>query len=170
MKDMNLVKGMTPDGRWVKGYYVHFEDFMRKREAHRITTGTSDSMPEADGYDFFASWEDVNPDTLSRFSGQTDKNGNEVFEGDILRGDFYPFHDEGVDNYLGVVFFNSSEYLWEVMKFVAAKSERSGISNFINDAFYDIDFSKMEIIGNIWETKGLFRDTDEEVMKWFKSE
>ena len=25
----------------------------------------------------------------------------------------------------------------------------------------------VDVVGNIWETKGLFRDTDEEIMKWF---
>lgn len=58
-----------------------------------------------------------------------------------------------MDNYLGVVFYDDDEKMWQVMKFVTAKSERRGISNFINDAFYDVDFSQMEVIGNIWDKK-----------------
>ena len=109
----------------------------------------------------------VDPDSVGQFVGLHDKNGREIYEGDILRGDYYPYHDDGVDNYLGVVFFADDDYTWEVMKFVTAKSERSGISNFSNDEFYETDFSQMEVIGNLWDNKGLFRDSDEDIMKWF---
>ena len=109
----------------------------------------------------------VDPDSVGQFVGLHDKNGREIYEGDILRGDYYPYHDDGVDNYLGVVFFADDDYTWEVMKFVTAQSERSGISNFSNDEFYETDFSQMEVIGNLWDNKGLFRDSDEDIMKWF---
>ena len=165
-----VMRGKTSEGKWVTGYYVHFEDFLRKREAHRITSGEADSTPEADGYDFCASWDDVDPATLGRFTGQVDKNGREIYEGDILRGDCYSYHDEGTDNYFGVIFFSDEDFDWEVMRFLTAKSERRGISNFTNVAFYDTDFSKMEVIGNIWDNKGLFRYSDEEILEWFNEE
>lgn len=110
---------------------------------------------------------DIDPETVSQYVGVKDKNGREIYEGDILRGDYYPYHDDGEDNYLGVVFFADDDYTWEVMKFVTAKSERSGISNFDNNEFYEVDFSQMEVIGNIWDNKGLFRDSDESIMEWF---
>lgn len=118
--------------------------------------------PDSDKYE-------VEQDTIGQFTGLHDKNGKEIYEGDILRGDCYPYNysSDGVDNYLGVVFFADDDYTWEVMKFATSQSKISGISDFINDEFADIDFSQMEVIGNLWDNKGLFRDSDEEIMKWF---
>lgn len=112
----------------------------------------------------------VEPDSVGQFTGLHDKNGREIYEGDILRGDCYPFHDDGEDNYLGVVFYADEDHMWEVMKFVTAKSKRGGISNFVNDEFYETDFSQMEVVGNLWDNKGLFRDSDEDIMKWFNGD
>lgn len=112
----------------------------------------------------------VKSDTVGQFTGFTDKDGREIYEGDILRGDYYPYHDGGVDNYLGVVFFDCHDCDWEVMKLVTAKSERRGISNVTTSAFCNTDFLQMEVIGNVWDSKGMFRDPDEEVIEWFNAE
>ena len=43
------------------------------------------------------------------------------------------------------------------------------ISTFINRPFYDINMEKVEVIGNIIDNKGLFRDSDKKIMKWYNS-
>ena len=114
-------------------------------------------------------WHSVIPETVGQLTGLRDKNGRDIYEGDILRSDDYPFCDDGNDNYMGVVFCDTGDAvgMFQVMLFVLKSSEKRGISNFINKCFYDLDLTKVEVIGNIFDNKGLFRDSDEKILKWY---
>lgn len=79
MKEIKF-RGKTPDGKWVYGYYVHLHDCRKKRDSYRIYTG----FAETDVDDFFGDWHDVDPNSVSQFTGCLDKHGHEVYEGDIV--------------------------------------------------------------------------------------
>jgi uncharacterized phage protein (TIGR01671 family) len=121
-----LFRGKRIDnGEWVEGHYV------KGSTRHCITK----SLANYPHYD-------VIPETVGQYTGLTDKNGNKIFEGDILRTFDRPFDNE-------IVVVSWLEYSKNLgLKVYSADYE--GIA-----LLRGYDLEKSEIIGNIFDNKEL---------------
>ena len=97
-------------------------------------------------------WCYVDPDTVGQFTGLYDKNGKEIYEGDIVKK-HDPYNVDSSD-YTGAVIWGKGR--WAVPNYYFG-------CWFESDLFFD-DFAghKQEVIGNIYDNPELLKDNGEE--------
>lgn len=144
MRTIKFKARRLDNGEWAKGDLVH-------------STGYFCIYYESDKYPFGPVVHRVNPDTICQFTGFLDKNGKEIYEGDVLRSDEYPYNYHGKDNYFAEVYW--SEYSCgvdlRIQKFPQAdvNGDYAGIRESLT-----LNFARtFEVIGNIhdkeWQEK-----------------
>lgn len=156
MEDRYLFKAKELDGgEWVQGYYVKGLDaFENCEEAHIIFEPNTMfySSGETDG------WYKVDPSTICQCTGLKDKNGNLIWENDIIHKPFYTDYDAyaNSESYTGRIQYEDGGWSVEITK----SDGRVCISPIIDMIAYSKDVEHFEIIGNIFENPELLESEE----------
>ena len=134
-------------GEWVEGYYVGDNTIIAYNEVV-YDFGFIDTSPCHDCY----------PGSIGQFTGLYDKNGKEIYEGDILRGNEYPFNCNGVDNYFAEIVWAYNVCGFYRLTHKKPNSTVRGISHGNWEQLDEDDIKSFEVIGNIHDNPELLKD------------
>ena len=136
---------------WVEGYYSYLFNEKEKEYIHEITVQLFGQANMDYPYPTCETIScEVIPETVGQFTGLTDKNGKEAYEGDIVK--VVNSYDEvdplDSDTGIGEVIFLVESGLWY-------------ISSTIHNSLFDINDSYyIEIIGNIHDNPSLLTNKE----------
>lgn len=132
------------NGEWVEGYYIY--------HIKRTICPIGDSVkPEDEQHvimqDGFSDWNmprntvvfDIDPETVCQYTGLTDKNGNRIWENDIIK------HE--ISDTIGTVKWYQEDYVgWCVDDTIIDEQQ-----------FTDEMWNECEVIGNIFDNQELLK-------------
>ena len=139
MREILFKEKRLDNGEWVEG------DLLHTRHADVVLISDfKDQLFRCDG------------NTLCQYTGLTDKNGQKIWENDILKGYQYPFlSSEGKENYYAEVVWFTNCNAFGTYTFKNPRANVCGISEGNTELMENWNPEDWEVIGNIFDNADL---------------
>lgn len=136
-----LFKGKRIDnGEWVEGCYAECNG--------KTFIGIDISIGIDDIFEVFCTlvirWLEVDPETLCQFTGLCDKNGNRIWENDILMAHLDEFYPE--------------DTTYEIVEWGVAGLVGNETGSVDREYLGEFDLEHYEVVGNIFDNKELLQE------------
>ena len=150
----------TDNGEWVEGSLITGVFLRGGQDIPYIL------CPDKADYDCFEDFDEENgifavgPETICQYTGLTDKNGEKIWEDDILKGYQYPYLSDGEYNYFAQVVWFDNCPAFGIYTFKNPKSNVRGISEGNIEFMEEWNPDDWEVIGNIFDNPELLEGGD----------
>ena len=132
------------NGQWVYGYPYCWHS---KRTAGRLKAFIHE-VTFQDGLKTLDAQLEVDPNTVGQYTGLLDKNGKEIYEGDIIRECYTIFPDD-MEVFISEVLFQNGSFQLSGEDYEPFGGDSSMCS---------VKSTDLEVIGNIYENSELLED------------
>ena len=142
-------RGKSSEGQWVYGYPIIVSYKAWIKDINDKTTNPRRLIQD------FADFRcvEVEKETVGQYTGLKDKNGKEIYEGDICS------HKYRIENYYYVVEWVFAGF--QLVMYKKANADCRGISDGINQGYLE-DSDGLEVVGNIYENLELLEEEGNE--------
>ena len=151
MREILFKAKRLDNGEWVEGFYFEFKGetyIAEMRQTFMTTYYTEESV-----VDFNMRAYEVEAETICQYTGLTDKNGNKIWENDIVK--CYSFDCSGRE----VEFI--SDVFWDDCSWLLHEEEHCDgmLFYFDKNIKFESHVSEIEVIGNIFDNAELLEDS-----------
>ena len=127
------------NGEWIEGYYY------KRIQGSKVV----DAIEKYNGNIGFIEYYEINPNTICQYTGRDDKNGNKIWENDIVSAVWYSYI-EPIEDITGRVVFDQGWCAYIIC------DESMGIKSELNGCgAYTYEF---EVLGNVFDNPELIDD------------